>query len=163
MACLHWLYFLLSNYSCCMPPLNTQIPLFFQPTNGLLLYLELLDFDSISDDLIDKYAIEIPPLSNALKMTRSEFIGVFEVATLDVSISVTCQPGFTGQVCNVNIVWATVAPILLIVIIGLIIAALLVFYIILVKCKKITSSPNHPATLVSLHYVASYVANRGHA
>ena len=120
----------------------------FQPNNGLLFYLELLDMDTInSDDLIDRFAIKLSLPFNALNVTQ---FGVFKVATLDVSIIVTCQTGFIGEVCNVNIIWAVVAPI---VIIGLIIAALPVVCMILVKCKKRHISPSsesYYSTLVSL-------------
>lgn len=59
--------------------------------------------NSNPDDFIDRLVIDIPTPARGLNLPQTDYTGVFGIATLNISISVTCPPGFTGEGCEVNI------------------------------------------------------------
>ena len=52
--------------------------------NGTQFYLELLDYDSTKNDLIDRFAINISDSMNSF-IERANYSGIFRVAMLEVS------------------------------------------------------------------------------
>ncbi len=75
----------------------------FQHIDGFQFYLEVLESDQdLDDDLIDRFAINISTPIRGFSLPQIDYSGVFEVATLNISIFVTCRSGFTGELCNIN-------------------------------------------------------------
>ena len=74
-----------------------------QPTNGIQLYLELIDFDlRNSDDLIDRYILDLN-ITRGSNITRNNLRGIFNITELNVTFQAECLPGFTGSFCQTTI------------------------------------------------------------
>ena len=74
---------------------------YFQPDNGVQLYLEIVDSDGISnqDELIDRFAIDLPDASNFLSV--EVYTGVFGFAEIELSFERVCAENFYGPRCEV--------------------------------------------------------------
>ena len=75
-----------------------------QPLNGTQFYLEMLDYDTEKNDLIDRFAINISDPANPF-IERANYTGIFEVAMLEVSFYIISNSSTTGS--NPTVVTST--------------------------------------------------------
>lgn len=67
--------------------------------------MEVIDIDQQSNELIDIFPIDIPPIgAGALtpghSSTSQGYIGVFGIASIAIGLQLVCQPGFSGDSCQ---------------------------------------------------------------
>lgn len=63
--------------------------------------MEVIDRDPIgsSDDLIDRFAVDI----TSREPTSGLYTGLFQAATLNMTIEIVCAPEFTEEFCEMHI------------------------------------------------------------
>ena len=93
--------------------------LYILDTQGVQLYIEVLDADSspatAPDELVDILMIDLNQTTLGAVPQRQNYTGVFNFVTMDLSVAtlcagnfqppdcIQCNPGFTGANCEVNI------------------------------------------------------------
>ena len=75
-----------------------------QPNKGRELYLEVLDRDAVqSEELIDRFAIDVSLTANITTTEPQFYKGVFNVSELELSFCIICKTGYGGSSCELNI------------------------------------------------------------
>ena len=71
-------------------------------SQGVLLYVDVIDRDSDTDELVDVFLVPLSPpdiMAGANTTTPQQYSGRFGFATIELSFQLECQPGFFGGEC----------------------------------------------------------------
>ena len=69
-----------------------------QPSNGIQIHIEILEFELMyTDDLIDRFAVDVTGSTTSATKTLSGVVGLAEI---ELSLRLQCTSNFYGPNCE---------------------------------------------------------------